>query len=193
MSFSRINYDEGAYDLRMNRSTAPGNYRLFPEYADICGKCYPYNGPLNSKEHSSMARGNCETGFGKLADVESDITNRRNYLDNSNKRGKNDDYKKAKIYNKPLCDKTLEGQDTRFTHPLDNYRGMSLTNFYFTPYLHVNPQNIIQTDQHREGSSTRQMVKDCYKLPDQEFWDKGQGLPPKPEPIKKKNCKSCCT
>ena len=192
MSFSRINYDECAYDLKLDRSTAPGTYRLFPGYADNCDKCYPYHAPLNSKEHASMARGNCETGFGKLADVESHITNRKNYLEKCNKTGKNDSYKKFPVHHKQLCNRTLEGEDTRFTHPLDNYRGMSLTGYYYTPYLHVNPQSIMQTNHHREGHSTRQMVKDCYNLPDQEAWDKGKGLPPKPKPVPKKGCKMCC-
>ena len=50
MSFSRINYDQCAYDLQLDRSVGPGNYRLFPGYADNCKKCYPYNQPTNSKE-----------------------------------------------------------------------------------------------------------------------------------------------
>lgn len=192
MSFSRINYDQCAYDLQLDRSTAPGNYRLFPGQVDSCNKCYPYNQPNGSSEHTSMARDNCDTGYGSLADVESEITNRKKYLEKCNKEGKNDGYRKAKVYHKPLCDKTLESEDTRFSNPLDNYRGMSLTGFYFTPYLHVNPQCQYQTNKSREGNSTRQMIKDCYKLPNQDFWDKGNGLPPKPKEALKKGCKTCC-
>lgn len=192
MSFSRINYDDCAYDLQLNRSTAPGTYRLFFGSANHNKKCYQYNEPLNSREQVSMARDNCEPGFGKLADIESSITNRKNYLEKCNKNPKNDDYKDTKVTHKKLCSSMLESEDTRFTHPLDNYRGMSLTGYYYTPYLHVNPQSIIQTNHHREGNSTRQMVKDCYNLPKQTFWDKGKGFPPKVKEIPKPTCKICC-
>jgi|UniRef100_A0A6C0ITW7 hypothetical protein len=193
MSFSRINYDQCAYDLQINRSVAPGNYRLFPGSVDNCNKCYPYNQPSNSKEQVSVARSNCDTGFGSLATVESELTNRTNYLEKCNKEGKNNGYLKAKVFHKPLCAKTIESEDTRFTNPLDNYRGMSLTGFYFNPYLHVNPQCQIQSNKDRNGNSTRQYVKDSYRAPNQEYWDNGQTLPPKPKKVERKSCKTCCT
>ena len=40
MSFSRINYDNTAYDLKINRSIGPGDYRLFKGYNENCSKCY---------------------------------------------------------------------------------------------------------------------------------------------------------
>ena len=94
MSFSRINYDQCAYDLQLDRSTAPGNYRLFPGQVDNCNKCYPYNQPNRSSEHPSMARDNCETGYGDLADVESEITNRKKYLKSATKKEKTMDTEK---------------------------------------------------------------------------------------------------
>ena len=193
MSFSRINYDQCAYDLQINRSVAPGNYRLFPGSVDNCNKCYPYNQPSNSKEQASIARSKCDTGFGSLAAVESELTNRTNYLEKCNKEGKNNGYLKAKVFHKPLCAKTIESEDTRFTNPLDNYRGMSLTGFYFNPYLHVNPQCQIQSNKDRNGNSTRQYVKDSYKAPNQEYWDNGKSLPPKLKKVERKSCKTCCT
>ena len=193
MAFNRINYDDCAYDLKLNRSVGPGNYRLSSDFADSCNKCYPYNEPSTSNNHASLVRENNDYGFGNITEAESMLTNRVNHLEKCNKHGKNDYYNKMKLTHKPLCDKTLEAQDTRFTNPLDQYRGMSLTNFHFTPYLHVNPQCFIQTNFHREGNSTRQMVKDCYKYPNQDFWDKGKALPPPPAEVKKDGCKVCCS
>ena len=146
MAFNRINYDDCAYDLKLNRSVAPGNYRLSSDFADSCNKCYPYNEPSTSNNHASLVRENHDYGFGNITEAESMLTNRVNHLEKCNKHGKNDYYNKMKLTHKPLCDKTLEAQDTRFTNPLDQYRGMSLTNFHFTPYLHVNPQCFIQTN-----------------------------------------------
>ena len=193
MSFSRINYDQCAIDLDLKRSVAPGDYRLNGDYVDNCKKCYPYNLPGTQTVAASSARGNCESGFGSLADAESMITNRKLYLQKCNKEGKNDEYKtKVKVHHKPLCDRFIESEDTRFTNPIDNYRGMSLTGYYFTPYLHVNPQCHIQTNRNRDGNSTRLMVKDCYKNPNQDFWDEGKALPPAPKKVSKKGCRMCC-
>ena len=179
MSFTRINYDQCAYDLKLERSVSQGNYRLDGNYAENCSKCYPYNLPGTSKEVASDVRSDCDTGFGSLADAESLITNRVNPLQKCNKEKRNDKYKDVKLYHKPLCSKTLEGEDTRFTNPLDNYRGMSLTGFYFTPYLHVNPQCHVQSNSHREGNSTR-------------AWEDGTAFPPKLKKVDKKGCKVCC-
>lgn len=193
MSFTRINYDECAYDLKLKRSLGQGNYRLSGNMVDNCNQCYPYNLPGTSIDVASTARGKCETGFGNLADAESLITNRKNPLQKCNKEQKNDEYKtQVKVHHKPLCSNTLESEDTRFTNPLDNYRGMSLTGYHFTPYLHVNPQCHFQSNTHREGSSSRLMVKDCYNNPNQTPWDDGTALPPKPKKVPKKGCKTCC-
>ena len=192
MSFNRITYDQCAYDLQLDRSIAPGNYRLYPGYSKNCNECYQYNQPPNANNQPSDAKKFCDPGFGTLAQVESELTNRNKYLEKCNKIGKNDEYKKNKVYNKPLCDNKLEPEDTRFTFPIDNYRGMSLTSFYFTPYLHVNPQCEIQKERQREGYSTRQMVKDCYTSPEQNPWDNGGAFPPKTKSVPKKACKVCC-
>ena len=193
MSFTRINYDQCAYDLDLERSVSQGNYRLTGNNIENCNKCYPYHLPGTSIEAASSARGDCDTGFGSLAEAESLITNRIKPLQKCNKEKRNDEYKtQVKVHHKPLCSKTLESEDTRFTNPLDNYRGMSLTGYYFTPYLHVNPQCHIQSNHHREGNSSRLMVKDCYKRPDQSPWDDGKAFPPKPKKVEKKGCKVCC-
>ena len=101
-----------------------------------------------------------------------------------------------KLHHKQKCNNHLEGEDTRFTHPLDTYRGMSLTSYAFTPYLHVNPQCKFQTIKNKFGSSSRLIVKDTYQVPDQNPWDDGKGLPPKvgdPEVVKEdKKCKYVC-
>ena len=181
MSFSRINYDEGAYDLKMERSTAPGDYRFFPHYYEQPSKCSPYNDPINGKQQVSLVREDSDMSFTDMAHVESMLTNRIMPLQNANLEGKNNEHLKEKVHHKQKCDSHLEGQDTRFTHPLDSYRGMSATEFHFTPYLHVNPQCHIQDNISKIGPSTRLIVKDSYNMPNQDPWDDGKGLPPKVE------------
>ncbi len=196
MSFSRINYDESAYDLRMERSKGPGDYRLFPNSSEHSKQCYPYNDPTNSKSQVSLVKKDCDLTYGEMANVENLLTNRVNHLQNGNLEGKNDDHKNIPVHHKQNCNTYLEMEDTRFTNPVDTYRGMSLTNFFFTPYLHVNPQCKVQSIKNKFGSSSRLIVKDTYNMPDQNAWDSGKGLPPNtgdPEITKEnKKCKYVC-
>ena len=192
--FTKLLDDELAIVEQHERSLAPGDYRLFQGSYENCQKCYPYYQPTNSKEQVSITRGDAEKGFGSLAEIESKLTNRVKPHSKHNEVGKNDDYKEHKVHHKLNCSQFLETEDSRFTDPLDNYRGMSLTEYYLTPYLHVNPQCYVQSDGHREGNSSRLMVRDCYQLPGQNKWDNGEALPPIPQedPTEKKDCKMCC-
>ncbi len=193
MSFSRINYDESAYNLRMERSKAPGEYRLNGYWCESCDKCLPYNDPTNSKSQVSLVKEPTDLTFTKMAHVESILTNRVKKLQNGNLEGKNNEHLDEKLHHAQKCNNHLEAQDTRFTNPLDTYRGMSLTSYAFTPYLHVNPQCQIQSSKERNGSSSRLLVKDTYNMPDQNAWDKGKALPPDaPDFIEDKKCKYVC-
>jgi hypothetical protein len=93
----------------------------------------------------------------------------------------------VKLIHKPVCNNTLTPEDTRFTHPLDNYRGMSLTDLMIEPYLHVNPQCVIQEIDTRLGLNSRLHSKDTFNLSPQDFWDKGEALP-KEIPTAKQTC-----
>ena len=74
MSFSRINYDESAYDLKMERSKAPGDYRLFPNSGEHCKQVYPYNDPTNAKSQVSLVKKDDDLTYGEMAQVESLLT-----------------------------------------------------------------------------------------------------------------------
>ena len=175
MSFNRIKYDNSAYDLQMNRSTAPGDYRLYAPFAENCDQCFSYSGPVGSKSDVSLVKKTTDLTFQDMADTESQLSWRNNKLAKINNSLNPLDDKK--LEHKPSCSNKLTPEDTRFTHPLDNYRSMSLTELMVEPYLHVNPQCIIQDSNDRLGLNSRLYSKDMYKLPKQDFWDKGEALP----------------
>ena len=160
MAFSRNNYDSCAYDLKMKRSTEQGDYRLYTNFAENINQCYSYNGPIGSKSDVSLNKGLKETCFGSMAEVESDLTWRNNKLDKCNDKK----FNKFPVIDKHICASNLTSQDTRFTNPIDNYRGMSLTNYMLSPYLFTNPQCFIQETRDLVGSNTRLESKDCYDL-----------------------------
>jgi hypothetical protein len=160
MAFSRTTYDSCAYDLQVKRSTDQGDYRLFGNFAENENQCYSYNGPIGSKSDVSLVKNTTETCFGTMSEVESELTWRNNKLDKCNDKK----FNKFPVIDKPICSSNLTAQDTRFTNPIDNYRGMSLTSYMLTPYLFTNPQCFIQETNDLVGSNTRLQTKDCYDL-----------------------------
>jgi hypothetical protein len=185
MSFNRIKYDSCAYNLQMGRSTAPGDYRLYAPYAENCSQCLSYDGPVGSKADVSLARKPTDFGYKGMAEIESELSWRNQLLNNCN--DNKTPIGKHQVHHKPVCSKKLAREDTRFTHPLDNYRSMSTTSYQVEPYLHVNPQCHVQESNDRIGLNSRLHSKDIYKMPVQEAWDKGEALP-KEIPTAKEMC-----
>lgn len=185
MSFNRIKYDNTAYDLQMGQSTAPGDYRLYAPFAENCNQCYSYTGPIGSKSDVSLVKGPMDLSFKNMADAESQLSWRNQRLGKSN--AQTNPLTDVKLEHKPVCSNQLTPEDTRFTHPLDNYRGMSLTDLMLEPYIHVNPQCHVQESGDRIGLNSRLHSKDTWKLSPQDFWDKGEALP-KEIPTAKQSC-----
>jgi hypothetical protein len=175
MSFNRTKYDNTAYNLQMGRSTAPGDYRLYAPFAENCDQCYSYSGPIGAKSDVSLVKKPMELNFKDMADTESKLSWRNQKLGKTNEQTNPLD--SAKLEHKPVCSNKLTPEDTRFTHPLDNYRSMSLTDLMLEPYLHVNTQCHVQESGDRIGLNSRLYSKDTFKLGAQEFWDKGEALP----------------
>jgi len=182
MSFNRITYDQCAYDLKMNRSTLPGDYRLYGSYAENCNQCYAKDGPGNSKSDVSLSRDANDLSYTNMADVENQLSWRRKKLDDCNDTfAQLDD---TKLRNKPLCSNKLISQDTRFTNPIDDYRGMSLTSYMVNPYLPINPQCVVQNNDDKYGMNSRLFVKDnCVYSEDKPL--NQDSIYPKPKKVNK--------
>ena len=177
MSFSRLIYDQEAYDLELKRSTIPGDYRLFGLFAENTNQCFSYDGPIGSKVDVSTVKKPNSLNNTKMIQLESDLSWRNHKNSKSNKDNINI-LKKYNLINKDECSLNLVSEDTRFTHPINNYRGMSLTEYEMVPYLHINPQLYIQPIKDRYGLDSRNFIKDNYKFTKQEFLDNGESLPP---------------
>lgn len=176
MSFTRTKYDDEAYDLKLERSTGPGDYRLFINNNENCNKCLSYDGPRNAKSDISLVNHEGINQWGNMAEVESHLTNRVNQLTDTNIYGKNDHYKNIPVINKNKCDKLLESEDTRFSFPLEAYRCMDLTAYHYSPFLHINGQCEIQED--RIGLNSRSLVKDTFIVNRPTPLDQTATLPP---------------
>ena len=176
MSFTRTKYDNEAYDLKMERSTGPGDYKLLLGANENCEKCISYDSPRNAKSDVSIADNGEINQWISMTEVESHLTNRVNKLTNTNIYGKNDYYKNIPVTNKNNCNKILESEDTRFSFPLEAYRCMDLTAYHYSPFLHVNNQCEIQDD--RIGLNSRIYVKDNFVITKPNLLDQTNIFPP---------------
>lgn len=162
MSFTRIKYDNDAYDLKINREIGPGDYRLFKGFNENCKKCSSYDGSRNSKSDVAIVGSDSDNQWGSMAEAESYLTNRVNKLTDSNVYGSNDGYKNLIPKSSDSCVNFLEFEDTRFTNPIEAYRCMDLTSYHYVPFLYVNSQCELQDD--RIGLNSRLKVKDSFKV-----------------------------
>ena len=175
MSFTRIKYDNDTYDLKLQRTTEGGDYRLFLGSNENCSKCLSYDGPRNAKSDVSLAAHDGFNQWPSVTEVESHLTNRVNQLTDNNQYGKNDYYKKLPIVNTNNCTTVLNSEDTRFTNPIEAYRGMDVTSYHYTPYLHVNSQCEILDD--RIGLNSRLKIKDNFIIKKPKIIDQTSILP----------------
>jgi len=176
MAFSRIKYDDGAYNLRVNRATGPGDYKLMMLSNESCDKCLSYDGPRNAKSQVSIPESNSFNQWPNMADVESHLTNRVNKLTDYNNYGKNDGYKNIKTNNKSSCNSILATEETRFSNPIEAYRCMDTTSYKYSPFLYVDPQCEVQDD--RIGLNSRLKVRDSHVPTKPNMRDQSIFLPP---------------
>lgn len=160
MSFTRLMYDNCACKEATERSVGPMHYRLFGGQVENCDVCHSYSGHRNSREDVSTTRDNCELGHGSMVQVESELQNRVNPRSVCNKAAANKGYVKhtPELKHKDKCGDFLDEEDTRFTHPIDNYRGISVDRFQYLP---IDPQcNIFWNN----SINSRLVAKDTYKM-----------------------------
>lgn len=158
MSFNRTIYDEKAYKLKIDNNANFSNYRIFGSYAENNNQCNNYcdeyidnNSVLSTKEPHDLS-------YNNIIDTESKLSWRNNKLTKYNDRKTIDN---IKTYKKKDCE-CVNNQDTRFTHPLENYREMITINYNYTPVLHTNPLNKVQQINEKIGLNSRLYTKDTY-------------------------------
>lgn len=189
MAFSRPNYDSKyVYNLQIKRSTDENDYRLNPLFAENINPCYIENGIVGSKADVSLVREQTNLSNELMVDAENELSWRSRHITKDNNNF--NPFNKFKTIHKKNCNtkNSLTPEDTRFTHPLDNYRSMSLLEYELTPYLHSNPQCYIQSIDDKIGLNSRLFAKDSYKNPKQNYWDNGEALPKEMPDKQNKKC-----
>lgn len=165
LQFSRVGYDKYNIqeDERVNNRIE--NY-MHERYAhEIQNSCYS---PFGSGPSDNMVSRPMTDGFlnlGNKADIESKLRNIHIPLNDQENKNNKDYMSIQRTDEKPCGIETMTNEDSRFTHPIQNYREMSTTHLVFNPYLPVNPQNVVAETpdfnswEERIGESTRNQVK----------------------------------
>jgi len=163
MAFSRGKYDERQYEQQLERSVGVGNYYFFYPRNESNDRCYSFTGPVGSKSDSGVPMNKGQIEFGKKAEIEGHLMNRVIPISDDNSRGKHDEYRQfeGEVNHMNNCSENRDTLDSRFSHPLSQYRGMETTSYKFNPHLHVNPQAQFHT--WRLGTTTRLVAKDSVK------------------------------
>jgi hypothetical protein len=165
LQFARVGYD--AHDIKAEevQNNKIANYMHERFAHEVQNTCYsPFgSGPAQSMLSRPMMEGYVD--LANKADVESKLRNIHLPL-NHPQRNQNKDYLSISRMEGSSCGvESMTNEDTRFTHPIQNYRELSTTQLVFTPYLHMNPQNVVaetndfHTSKERIGRSTRTMSK----------------------------------
>ena len=169
-TFTRTLYDKAEHEMYDSSVKNTNEWIMDSNLQENNSACFANDGARHGE--SELARPLNEDGklnISEKVNVESLLQNR--HLDNNSFKRTNKDYAEVKLNTPSVCGNMKENMnnaDTRFTHPLINYRGMYTAPYNFTPYLHMNPQDVlIQNDDvmspNRFGTSTRIEAKSNNK------------------------------
>lgn len=169
MASTKKRYDECSTSLFYKQSTDPLAYRLSSNFANNCSKCYTNYGPRGQDMNVSVIKNE------NLIDVDSLLTNRSKVASDC-KDGLVTDiqFNKYKKYNLPICNNFLDREDSRLTHPIINYRGMTI-DWFFTPRVSNRDEQCNLFWDFAEN--TRLTTKDSYRPDIPVPMDQGYSFP----------------
>jgi len=160
LKFTRSKYDLSELEQLDAQNLNKTNYMLNIDAHENKSSCYPNSDIRNSVSQISKPISDGKLNLYSKADIESKLQNRHVELNSIDKL--NNDFNKVKINNPTNCnvESYIGYEDTRFTHPIESYRELNTMEYKFSPYLHINPQNVMAENNYwmninRNGSSTR--------------------------------------
>lgn len=171
---SRMPYDKGVYEDRVEESTGPLKYRINDNYNQNCSACLSTLGPRSGYQGYGVS-----TAFGLQApisqnniDIDSILSNRnvrasQHRRDQVNQIGISD----FKLHHPRICGDFLNPTQTRLTDPPTTYRSMAINRFENLPH---NPQDNIFWDFSR---NTTLEAKDNFRHEMPEIWEVDASLP----------------
>ncbi len=173
---TRVRYDNNQLTMFDKTNTDSNKLVLDKSVQENLTACYANFGGRSAISEMKRTMEGSELNLGLKADLESRIMNRTYELNNHQGRT-NKDYETNNGVDPGLCGmkETLSFENSRFTNPVVNYREMYTADYAFTPYLFVNPQDVMTMNDrfmnpNRYGESARFVNKeDKYDLKPKQF------------------------
>lgn len=120
--YTRLRYDTDAYNEELERSTEALSYRLDPNYAINCGKCFAPYSRLGGHQDS--------VAQGQQIDVDSLLRNVSKINSKSNEQ-QIPDLLNYSLYTPNDCPPNTESEYTRYTYPAFDIRGITVRDLRF--------------------------------------------------------------
>lgn len=186
MSNTRTIFDKDVAELHDYSVRNRNDYVMNLISAENANMCYYQGGARNGP--SELRRPMNQQGFldfGAKADLETRLQNRHLPLGSFDRT--NQDYKDIETQLPPQCQNVKEHlvlDESRLSHPLQNYREMRTDEYNFVPYLHMNPQDVMVTNtnwhgnEDRNGISSRISLKSNKYTKPMEYKDLVAGIAP---------------
>lgn len=174
-NFTGLRYDNEAYNEEVKRSTNPAMYRLDPNYAVNCNKCFSPHGARNGNEAA--------VAIGQQIDVDSVLRGIATINTKSNRHQQ--PIPLSRYQTTPLneCSPALESQYSRYTHPSFDIKGLNISDMRFGYPLHDPQCQIFENFE----VNTRLQAKDGHKAIWQTPLDQKDSFPT-PRMGRAKNC-----
>jgi hypothetical protein len=121
--FTRLHYDQEAYREQVARSTDPLLYKLDPNFAVSCTKCFAPYGPRGGHDNA--------VAVGEQIDVDSILRGVSKISTKSNIQQIPDSLAGYRNYMPRDCSPALESEYTRYTYPAYDIKGLTVRDLRF--------------------------------------------------------------
>ena len=172
MSSTRTINDKDIAEYRDFTVRNINNYVMDINRAENVNTCHYTGGARNSV--SELSKPLNEKGLLDIVnkvDMETYVQNR--HLPAGSFKRTNEDHKtKIRTQAPPQCQNVVEhlvNDESRLTHPLNEYREMRTDHLNFSPYLHMNPQQVLVENTEWYGNEARNGVSSRITLKGQNY------------------------
>lgn len=163
--YTRMNYDYAASNERTERSTNPLLYRLDPNYAVNCGRCFA--------PHDRVGGLGGSDSVGNQIDIDSILRGVAQLNSKSNLQQIPVSLEGYKLFNYNDCRDTIETESSRFLTPAYEIRGMATQDLRYDYPLEDPQCNIFESF----AVNTRLQAKDNHRTVWQVPLDQSDALP----------------
>uniref|UniRef100_A0A6C0CBZ5 Uncharacterized protein n=1 Tax=viral metagenome TaxID=1070528 RepID=A0A6C0CBZ5_9ZZZZ len=163
--YTRLMYDQDAYVEELERSTEPLTYMLDPNFANNCNECFAPYGMLGGQTSIQTT--------GLQVDVDSLLRGVNKINSKSNKQSMPEPMSEYSVRMRRDCSPALESENTRYTYPAYDIRGLTVRDLRFD-YPLFDPQCQIFEN---FAVDTRLQAKDNHRATWQVPYDQRDLLP----------------